>query len=437
VSDRDAKSLENYLAISRAVAGELDMQCVLNQIAGAVKSKLLSYDHMDATVVLATDKSKHVAFETGVNTIWGEAGKHHANAFSPIRQLLNGEVEYLLTGDAWSDPRFHFDGVADGPIFQANLHSRIHVPMMVHGDVLGALNISSHEKNAYGDAERSIAQNIADLIAPYFYALNKSEQARSSTLAEGAARGREKSLRLGAQKLTEAMEAERQRLGMELHDQTLADLSGIYLRMSRLADAADPDLGELHNLGQAISRCAVELRGIVENAKPGVLELFGIMQAIEAQLERATQGQDRNIATEISDETGDLLDQGDDQIRLAVFRIVQEAVNNAVKHSGCRHIRVKITHSDNGVQIVVANDGLIPPNGWRRSNGGVGNIRVRADLIGASVSFERSQKGDGSRTVLWVPIEPPPLQASRVQQPSPPKQNGISESNNEHSHCRR
>lgn len=54
MSNQDAQNLEHYLSISRAVAGELDMQCVLNQIAGAVKSKLLNYDHMDATVVLAT-----------------------------------------------------------------------------------------------------------------------------------------------------------------------------------------------------------------------------------------------------------------------------------------------------------------------------------------------------------------------------------------------
>lgn len=408
MNHQDAQNLEHYLSISRAVAGELDMQGVLNQIAGAVKSKLLNYDHMDATVVLATDKSRHVAFETGVDTGWGEAGKHFANASSPIRQLLGGEVPYLLTGDAWNDPRFHFDGVSDGPIFQANLHSRIHVPMMVHGEVLGALNISSHQKNAYNERHRAIAQNIADLIAPYFYALNKSELARSSTLAEGAARGREKSLRLGAQKLTDAMEAERRRLGMELHDQTLADLSAIYLRMSRLASTPDPDLRELRSLSEAVSRCTVELRGIVENAKPGILELFGLTLAIEAQLKRATQGQDREIRTEVSDQTDDLLDRGEYRIRLAVFRIVQEAVNNAVRHSGCGFIRVRLTHDRGTVRVEVANDGLIPPKGWRRSGGGVDNIRVRADLIGARVAFERHRAGNGCKTVLSVPIDATP-----------------------------
>ncbi len=405
MSHPDAQNLEHYLSISRAVAGELDLQCVLNQIAGAVKSKLLNYDHMDVTVVLATDKSRHVAFETGVNTIWGEVGKHFPNASSPIRELLSGDADFLLTGDAWNDPRFHFDGASASPIFQANLHSRIHVPMMVHGEVLGALNISSHQKDVYDARDMAVAQNIADLIAPYFFALNKGEQARTSAIAEGAARGRERSLRLGALNLTEAMEAERLRLGMELHDQTLADLSAIYLRISQLADAKDPDPDELEQLMDAVARCASELRRIVENAKPGILELFGLTQAIEAQLERAVQGQDREIKTTIRDATGDLLDQSEDRIRLTVFRIVQEAVNNAVKHSGCRQISVELTRTAQSVKIVVANDGLMPPEGWRRSNGGVGNIRVRADLIGADIVFERNHNGNGSQTVLTVPID--------------------------------
>ena len=404
MSYRDAQKLEHYLAISRAVAGELDLQNVLNQFAGAVKSKLLNYDHMDVTVRLPTDKSMHIAVETGVNTVWGEAGKRYPNELSPIRQVLNGEEKFLITGDAWKDSRFHFDGASVEPIFQANLHSRLHVPMMVHGEVLGALNISSHQKNAYNDQDVTTAQNIADLIAPYFYALNMNEQAQTSALAEGAARGREQSLRQGAQKLTEAMEAERLRLGMELHDQTLADLSAIYRRISRLADADKPDKRELHDLTEAISQCTMDLRGIVENAKPGVLELFGLTHAIEAQLERAIQGQDREINVNVLDTTDDYLDNGEYRIRLAVFRIVQEAVSNAVKHSACSEITVELFRSGDAIRIVVANDGLDPPEGWRRSNRGVGNIRVRADLIGAKVSFERHADGTGCRTVLSVPI---------------------------------
>lgn len=405
MDNREDKNLEHYLAISRAVAGELDFQKVLNRIAGAVKSKLLDYDHMDVAVLLPGDKSMHVAFETGMDTIWGRGREQQHNAYSPIRQILAGEVDLLFTGDAWEDDRFHFDGAVDAPIFEANLRSRIHVPLNVHGEVLGALNISSQQKNAYDERDANVARNIADLISPYVYALNMGEQARASALAEGAARGRELSLRNGAQKLTDAMEAERQRLGMELHDQTLADLSAIYRQVTRLANDTHPETRELQFVAEAISRCTVELRRIIENAKPGVLDLFGLAQAIEAQLKRATHGLGRDVVTHVSDSTDDLLDRGAYRIRLVVFRIVQEAVTNAVKHSGCSMINVNMSREADQIVIEVRNNGSEPAEGWRRSTGGVDNIRIRAALIGSEVSFHRNENGEGSRTVLTIPVE--------------------------------
>lgn len=399
----DNTELEQYLAISRAVAGEMDLQNVLNRIAGAVKSKLLDYHHLDVAVVLPGDKSKHFAIETGVETVWNRDGMGRPNALAPVRQVLSGEVDLIVTGDAWADPRFHFDGADDAPIFQANLRSRIHVPLTVHGEVIGVLSFSSPKLNAYGDEDVRIARNISDLIAPYFYALNMADQARTSAMSEGAAIGREQSLRVGAQKLTEAMEAERQRLGMELHDQTLADLSAVYRRISRLAEEGDPKRRELRELSEAISRCTVELRRIIENTKPGVLDLFGVAQAIEAQLKRATQGVDREITTSVTDTTGNLLDKAEYRLQLAVFRIVQEAVTNAVKHSGCCSITIECCLVGQDARIVVSNDGRVPPEGWRRSHRGVGNIRVRAALIGASVEFERDLNGSGSQTIVTIP----------------------------------
>lgn len=399
----DDTELEHYLAISRAIAGELDLQRVLNSIAGAVRSKLLSHNHLDVAVVLPGDTSKHFAVETGVETVWNRDGKCRPNALAPVRQLLNGEIGLLVTGDAWEDPRFHFDGADDAPIYDANLRSRIHVPMVVHGDVIGVVSFSSHERNAYDEDDARVAKNIADLVAPYFFALNMSDKAQTSARAEGAARGREKSLRIGAQNLTEALEAERRRLGMELHDQTLADLSAIYRQISHIAESRNPDPNKLLEVANSISRCTIELRKIIENAKPGVLDLFGLNQAIEAQLKRSTQGVERIIATSVTDETDNLLDRAEYGLQLAVFRIVQEAVTNAVKHSGCGAIQVTIVAVDSDVAIIVSNDGRTPPEGWRKSLGGVDNIRVRAALINASIKFQRDPDGAGSQTILTIP----------------------------------
>lgn len=386
-------NLEDYLAISRAVAGELDFQKVLNRIADEVQSKFLHHDHMDVAIVLPGASDLHVAFEVGYETVWGRGSLSKPVAQSPVRKVLTGELSHILTGDAWEDPLFHFDGAFNAPIFDANLHSRIHVPLNVHGVVHGSLNISSHRKNAYTTKDLEVARNIADLISPYIYALSMGEQARISALAEGAARGREQSLRLGAQRLTDAMEAERTRLGMDLHDQTLADLSAIYRQITRLAadhhDAAAP----LTRISQAVSRCTSDLRGIIENAKPGVLDLFGLQQAIEAHLERAAATTARAITFQVSDQTDGLLDNGPTRIRTSVYRIAQEAITNAVRHSGCDEISVTLSARPKVITLTISNNGAAPAPGWDRSTGGVDNIRIRAALIPADVQFSATDAG--------------------------------------------
>ena len=227
------------------------------------------------------------------------------------------------------------------------------------------------------------------------------EQAREAALREGAAKGREQALRSGALRLTEGMEEERKRLGMELHDQTLADLSSIYRQITQLTRKAGRESPELSSIGRNIARCTDELRRIIENAKPGILELFGLQQAIEAQLEKAVAGADRPIDTTLEDATDGILDHGSDTIRTAVFRIVQEALTNAVKHSRCRSICVALRLDKDDVIVEIRNDGLSPDDGWSDSTRGVDNMRVRAALISADISFHHDN--DVTRVTLRVP----------------------------------
>ena len=395
-----SNSLDRYLSISRAVAGQLDFQKVLHRIADEIR-EILPFDHMDIAIITPDRKGGHVAFEVGVETGWSEGGRSRPIAQSPIRDLLLGEIPFILTSDAWEDPRFHFDGAFDAPIYEAELHSRIHVPLNVHGVVHGSLNISSHAKNAYEQADLEEARRIADLISPYIYALKMGEQAREAALREGAAKGREQALRSGALRLTEGMEEQRKRLGMELHDQTLADLSSIYRQVTQLTRKAGPESPELAKIGRSIARCTDELRRIIENAKPGILELFGLQQAIEAQLEKAVAGADRAIETSLTDATSGILDHGPDTIRTAIFRIIQEALTNAVKHSDCRMISVSLETAGGNVIVEVRNDGKSPNDGWSESKRGVDNMKVRAELISADLSFRDDD--DVTSILLCVP----------------------------------
>lgn len=401
--DTTDHNLDRYLAISRAVAGQLDFKDVLLQIAGEVKN-LLPHDHMDVAIIEPDNRDRHVAVEVGVSTGWGQADAAQPIDNSPIRGLLRGEVANIITGDAWKDPQFHFDGAFDSPIYDARLHSRIHVPLQVHGIIYGSLNISSHRCDVYSEADLLTAQNIADLIAPYFFALIRGQQAEKSALAEGAARGRAEALRQGALRLTEGMERERRRLGMELHDQTLADLTRIYRQLSRLARKPDLCGQELAQLEDDLAQCTRELRRIIEDAKPGILELFGFHQAVEAQLERSVAGNPLPIKTKVVDTTDGVLDRGPEPVRIAIFRIVQEAVNNAIKHGCCSRIDVTISKVKELIEIRVSDNGSGPQKGWDQSTGGVDNMKVRAALISAELLFEDGTADRNTRIIIRLPL---------------------------------
>ncbi len=403
MTDLSNPLLDRYMAISRAVAGQLDFQQVLQRVAGEIQA-LIPYDHMDISIIFADTRDCCAAYEVGVTTGWGEADRPKPIEKSPIRQLLRGEVDYLLTGDAWQDDRFHFEGAFDAPIYEAQLHSRLHVPFRVHGTIHGALNISSHEKNRYSEQEVATAREIADLLAPYVYALIRSEEARKLALSEGAARGREEALRVGALRLTEGMENERKRLGMDLHDQTLADLARVSRQLSHLQRQPKLRACDLEELDSEISTCITELRRIIEDTKPGILELFGFSQAVEAQLERSVASAQPPIRTSVADNTGALLDNGPEPLRQTLFRIVQEAINNAVKHGHARRIRVSIDKTQSHLTISVEDNGTGPEGEWDRSTGGVDNMRVRARLISADIDFVRSAAEGETRVIVSLPV---------------------------------
>lgn len=395
--------LDRYLAISRAIAGQMDYQSVLMEISGEV-NHLMPHDHMDVSLILPDRPESHIVYEVGLITEWGDNSRYpQPVAFSPIRDLLRGEVDYYLTDDAINDVRFHFKNAFDSPIFDANLRSRLHVPLHVHGIVQGTLNISSHQTGQYSQEDVQTAQQVADLLAPYFYALVRNEHSKKLALAEGASRGREEALRLGALRLTEGMEKARKRIGMDLHDQTLADLTRISRRISSISKTTSPLGADILKLGSDISTCVSELRRIIEDTKPGVLELFGFAQAVEAQLERSVAGVVPQIKTSVTDTASSLLDACQESLRTTLFRIVQEAINNAVKHGPPSHLSVSIEADTDTLIISVFDDGTGAISNVESSKGGLDNMRVRAALISSEIEIIGNEPDRGTRVTIKVP----------------------------------
>lgn len=394
----------------------MDYESVLSAFDSEMKV-LLPHDHMDI-VLLSHSGADHYCYEVGVRTSWRElADKPLPTAMSPVRAVLWGEVPFYLSRDALRDERFHFPGALDDPIFAAGLKSRIIIPLRVQARVIGSLNISRQAPDAYDERDVELAEQSADLIAPYLHALMHSEEARKAAHAESAAKSREQMLRIGALRLTEGMENERRRLAMDLHDQTLADLA----RLSRMAarirrplqQSADGQmLLDFIEFEDEIESCLDELRRIVDDLRPGILELFGFAEAVEEHLRRCVRFAVPPIHTRIEDRAPGLADALDETTRIAVYRIIQEAANNAARHSGASEISVTIDAVGERLRIEVSDDGRgcsAPHEG----GGGVSHMRTRAALISAEFSIA-STPDAGSRVTVCLPLpERPSLEVAQ------------------------
>ena len=412
VSIAPSARLNQFFRISRLLAGQLDFRSAIRAVAAEI-AQIIPHDHIDVCI-LGVDGQIHTAYEFGIDTYWVKM--HHAPvANSPIRALLVGEVDHILFADACAELSDLRDETAFRPIFEHDLHSRIHLPMIVHGEIIGALSCSLHAPNKYGREDVKNARYIAELLSPYFFALRAAEQARQSAIVETEARGREEGLRLGALKLTEVLEQERQRIGMDLHDQTLADLTRLARRLDRMvgADRLEPD--ELKPVLRSLQMSMHALRHIIEEARPSVLELFGFGEAVENHLDRAIRDSAPGTKWTLNDNTDGAIDALSTSVAIALFRITQEAVNNAVSHAQATAITVDLARTADQIVIAIRDNGIGIGNSRGRAAGtgygtghgsgtGIDNMKTRARLISARFAITSSPKDGGTLVSITLPF---------------------------------
>jgi len=386
--------LERLIQLPQAVAGECSYGGVLGALAGELKS-ILPFDHLDM-VILVDEGRDHICFETPVSTVWSSlAEEPKPTGVSPARSVLKGYVPHILTDDAFEDERFHFSGAINQPIYDASLRSRIIVPLRVRGAIFGSISISRRSVMSYTLRDLIIGQHCADLIAPYLFAL-KTEHGRTVPHADEAG-----ALRGSLLKLAGHLEGEKRRFGMDLHDQTIADLSRIAHKLSRgLGDNVDlkPLLAELH---ADVLSCLTELRRIVEDARPAMLELFGFAEAVEQCMLRARNAMARPMRLHFEDLTEAAFDRMVDVDRTLIYRIVQEGINNAVKHSRGQTLIVRMWLEEGCGRIDIEDDGIGGLD-WK-SPRGVSHMRIRAAIVGAEISVSSSKRGRGTRLRLSIP----------------------------------
>ncbi|MEJ8475363.1 GAF domain-containing sensor histidine kinase [Roseibium algae] len=392
----DTNPLISLLRISSHLAGQVEIRAALRSVKTEIEN-LLPIDHLD--VCLVDDKGIwNTVYEVGIRTRWSLSRSPVAH--SPIRRILHNEIDYMMSGNAMEDPRYVYEGALAQPIIKHQLRSRVNVAMKVLGRTIGALNCSSRTPDLYDEHTLKRVQHIADVLAPYFYSLRATEKAQQSAIVRAEAQAREEGLRQGALELTQVLEQERQRIGMDLHDQTLADLTRI-MRDLETAEAPEDTAAVICS----IQDCIEDLRRIIDTAVPTLLEMFGFAHALRIHLEKAVGDVD-GTSLLVSDDTNGGVDALNPTTRIALFRIAQEAINNAARHAGADQISVNVSLENSEMKITIADNGCGLDKSAAGANtdkvtGGVAHMRTRAKLIAAD--FKLSQR-NGTRVQVRLPL---------------------------------
>lgn len=205
--------------------------------------------------------------------------------------------------------------------------------------------------------------------------------------------------------LAEGREKERKRLAQEIHDGPVQDLHGLHMQLNALPDL--PQLEQLQNVGNELMRVTGELRAMSADLHPPALERFGLPAALRSHADRLrTRHEGLQIDLDASDECNAI----PDGFELSLFRIAQEAMNNAVQHGRADQIRVDLRCAKEEVELTVVDDGagFTPPDDWHslpdRDHYGLFGMLERAEALGATLDVD-SSPGNGTQIHLHGSID--------------------------------
>ena len=312
-------------------------------------------------------------------------GQHLPIASSTSGQVLErGRAERISDVAARLTIGPHELGILDA-------HSALLVPMLSHGTGIGV--VAAFDRGPEGDE------------------FTDEDEQLLHTFAASAANAVAISRSVEADRLRSAIasaDAERRRWARELHDQTLQSLGALRVVLASIVGRGDA-LTKDEAIRHAIADIELEienLRRIITDLRPSILDDLGLLPAIEALLDRG-----RDAGLEIRSEVM-LPDSGKfgAELETTIYRIVQETLTNIVKHASATTVRVLIDQSDGGVIIEVDDDGIGFDIGARAAGYGLAGMRERVYL--ASGSFELESNEAGTRIRVRLPARDSPEESS-------------------------
>jgi two-component system NarL family sensor kinase len=361
----EADRLRLVLQLGRRVTSMLDLDTLLPEACHLI-ADAFEYDMVGISLLDPLDATR----------------LFQAAAFPPERRLprsfrvplgsgLTGWVaehgEPLLVEDVTADPRY-----IAGP-GRERTRSELDVPLKLGDRTIGVLNVESEWLGAFAEDDVPYLQGLAGQLAQAIENARLAARARDLAAAE-----------------------ERARLARDLHDETIQAL----VALGRQLDLLGLDLADATRAAERLERIQTLLastldgvRRLSQNLRPAALEDLGLVAALRSlDLGIDVVVEIRGTPTRLSH-----------TIEYAVYRVAQEALSNAARHSGAPHASVVLAFSEEELVLEVLDAGRGFGPGGRSAGQGLHSMRDRSADIGAELRVE-SRPGSGTLVRLSVPL---------------------------------
>ena len=383
-----AERLRTLIDAGGLLVAELELDAVLDRLLETAQR--LTGARYAAIGVLDADRAQLARFITrGLSAADVAAIGEPPRGRGVLGQLVT-DPRPLRLDDISQHP-----GTASFPERHPAMHSFLGVPVFAHGEAWGNLYLTEKAGGAqFDEADEEAAVALARWAG---IAVAHAERVEADRLRTSIA----------------AAEAERRRWARELHDETLQRLGILRMLLGTAARAQDVEaMRRATELARENVTDDIEaLRSIITELRPSTLDALGLVPALAtlAQRTRAVGGLDVETDLQLSDQVGQR--RLDPDLETAVYRVVQESLNNVVRHAAAQHARLHVSLEGRDLRIVVIDDG----EGFSadQTGGGYGivGMRERVELAGGSLAITPSIDGttvDARIPVVWADADAGP-----------------------------
>ena len=382
--------LDTACAVARAISGSLDLEQTFQQIASSAARVMgncscllleLRPDVDDLLVVACSGAEDHALLGLTVRFEGKET----------TREALEDGRSIVVEDIAWGT---HVDSAARKRLV---LRSALFVPIRADGVLIGSLLLySSERRDSYSSRDVARAEIVAEQAASAIC---------NARLFRNLTRSQQRSQKL-LRTLTRLRQEKRKEWANVLHDDIVQTMvAALYEVQGMQAELPAEGSAETERVAALLRQAIVDARKVIRDLRPPALDGLGLTGALQALVEQA--GSEPQCDVELHVAEVPALSPG---VETSLYVIAREALHNARRHSGARHVDLSVTTSGLGspgqtVRLCVADDGRgLPPDAIDRDDHfGLTMMDEQAALVGGELNID-SDPGRGTTVEVVVPV---------------------------------